>query len=173
VQNGSVMLRRAGCLLGLFFLATCREPQRHFNVLFVTLDTFRADRISAATPALSRLAREGVRFDAADSPVPLTLPAHASLLSGLLPLHHGLRNNGIGTFPANRDTLATMFSRAGYRSGGFVGSFILDHRFGLDRGFERYDDEIARDASDGSGTFEAERPAGEVIDRALSWFAPD
>jgi choline-sulfatase len=168
MQNGSVILRRAGCLLGLLLLATCREPQRR-NVLFITLDTFRADRISAATPALARLAREGVRFDAADSPVPLTLPAHASLLSGLLPLHHGLRNNGIGAFPANRDTLATMFSRAGYRTGAFVGSFILDHRFGLDRGFERYDDEIARDASDGSGTFEAERPAVEVIDRALGW----
>ena len=169
MQNGSVTLRRAGCLLGLILLTTCREPQRHFNVLFVTLDTFRADRINTATPALSRLAREGVHFDAADSPVPLTLPAHASLLSGLLPLHHGLRNNGIGTFPANRDTLATLFSRSGYRTGAFVGSFILDHRFGLDRGFERYDDEIARDSSDGGGTFEAERPAGVVIDRALSW----
>lgn len=169
MQNGSVILRRAGCVLGLFLLAACREPRRHFNVLFVTLDTFRADRISSATPALSRLAREGVRFDAADSPVPLTLPAHASLLSGLLPLHHGLRNNGFGTFPPNRDTLATLLSRAGYRTGAFVGSFILDHRFGLDRGFERYDDEIARDSSDGSGTFEAERPAGAVIDRALSW----
>jgi arylsulfatase A-like enzyme/Tfp pilus assembly protein PilF len=168
VQNGSVILRRAACILGLLFLTTCREPQRP-NVLFITLDTFRADRIGAATPALARLAREGVRFDAADSPVPLTLPAHASLLSGLLPLHHGLRNNGIGTFPANRDTLATIFSRAGYRTGAFVGSFILDHRFGLDRGFERYDDDIARDASDGSGTFEAERHAVEVIDRALSW----
>ncbi len=168
MQNGSVILRRAGCILGLLFLTTCRESQRP-NVLFITLDTFRADRIGAATPALARLAREGVRFDAADSPVPLTLPAHASLLSGLLPLHHGLRNNGIGTFPANRDTLATMFSRAGYRTGAFVGSFILDHRFGLDRGFERYDDDIARDASDGSGTFEAERHAVEVIDRALSW----
>lgn len=168
MQNGSVILRRAGFLLALLFLATCRETRRP-NVLFITLDTFRADRIGPATPALARLAREGVRFDAADSPVPLTLPAHASLLSGLLPLHHGLRNNGIGTFPANRDTLATMFNRAGYRTGGFVGSFILDHRFGLDRGFERYDDEIARDASDGSGTFEAERPAVEVIDRALGW----
>jgi len=170
VQNGFVIFRRAGCLLGLFLLAACRgEPQRHCNVLFITLDTFRADRISSATPALFRLSREGVRFDAADSPVPLTLPAHASLLSGLLPLHHGLRNNGIGTFPANRDTLATLFNRSGYRTGAFVGSFILDHRFGLDRGFERYDDEIARDSSDGSGTFEAERPAGVVIDRALSW----
>lgn len=170
MQNGAVFCRRAAVLVIVFLAATCREaPSRPLNVLFITLDTFRADRVGSGTPALSRLAAEGIRFDAADSPVPLTLPAHASLLSGLLPLHHGLRNNGIGAFPANRDTLATTFGRAGYRTGAFAGSFILDHRFGLDRGFDRYDDEIVRNVSDRSGTFEAERRGGEVVDRALAW----
>jgi len=160
---------RTAILLALL-AAACREtPRRPLNVLFLTIDTFRADRLGAATPALSRVAREGVRFDAADSPVPLTLPAHASLLSGLLPLHHGLRNNGIGVFPADRETLPVLFARGGYRTGAFVGSFILDHRFGLDRGFERYDDEIVRNVTDSSGTFDAERRGGEVIDRALTW----
>jgi arylsulfatase A-like enzyme/Flp pilus assembly protein TadD len=139
------------------------------NVLLITVDTFRADRVGARTPALSRLASEGVRFDAADSTVPLTLPSHATLLSGLLPLHHGVRNNGAGTFPADRDTLATLFARGGYRTGAFVGSFILDHRFGLARGFDRYDDEIRRSADESAGSFEAERRGGEVVDRALSW----
>jgi arylsulfatase A-like enzyme/Flp pilus assembly protein TadD len=148
----------------------CREaPRRPVNILLITIDTFRADRITAATPTLARLGREGVRFDAADSPVPLTLPAHASLLSGLWPLHHGLRNNGVGSFPTDRDTLATISARAGYRTGAFVGSFILDHRFGLDRGFERYDDEIVRNMADGGGTLDAERRGGEVVDRALAW----
>jgi arylsulfatase A-like enzyme/Tfp pilus assembly protein PilF len=154
----------------LFAGAGCREASRRpVNLLFITIDTFRADRIGAATPALARLGRESIRFDAADSPVPLTLPAHASLLSGLWPLHHGLRNNGVGSFPTGRDTLATVSARAGYRTGAFVGSFILDHRFGLDRGFERYDDEIERNMADGGGTFEAERRGAEVVDRALAW----
>jgi len=160
---------RTAILLALL-AAACREtPRRPLNVLFITIDTFRADRLGAVTPALNRVARDGVRFDAADSPVPLTLPAHASLLSGLLPLHHGLRNNGIGVFPADRETLPVLFANGGYRTGAFVGSFILDHRFGLDRGFERYDDEIVRNVTDSSGTFDAERRGGEVIDRALTW----
>jgi arylsulfatase A-like enzyme/Flp pilus assembly protein TadD len=167
----AVLRRGIALVLAVAFVSTtCRkEPPRPLNVLVITLDTFRADRIGSGTPALARLAGEGIRFGDADSPVPLTLPAHASLLSGLLPLHHGLRNNGIGAFPANRDTLATIFNRAGYRTGAFVGSFILDHRFGLDRGFDRYDDEIARGGNDSSGTFDAERRGGEVVDRALTW----
>ena len=174
MQNGLVFRRTATIVVVAFVSAlvsvTCRQtPRRPLNLLLITADTFRADRIGAATPALAQLGREGVRFDAADSPVPLTLPAHASLMSGLLPLHHGLRNNGIGSFPAGRDTLATVLARAGYRTGAFVGSFILDHRFGLDRGFERYDDEIVRNVTDSSGTFDAERRGGEVTDRALAW----
>ncbi|HEV7573068.1 MAG TPA: sulfatase-like hydrolase/transferase [Thermoanaerobaculia bacterium] len=172
MQNDAVF-RKPATILATFVLglliATCREtPRRPLNVLLITVDTFRADRVGSNTRTLAGLAREGVRFDAADSPVPLTLPAHASLMSGLLPLHHGLRNNGVGAFPAARQTLATAFGSS-YRTGAFVGSFILDHRFGLDRGFERYDDEIVRNVTDSSGTFEAERRGSEVVDRALAW----
>ena len=162
------MPRRLALLLSILILVSCRE-QAPRNVLLITLDTFRADRIGPRTPALARLASEGVRFESADSPVPLTLPAHATLLSALLPLHHGLRNNGTGVFPNDRATLATLLSARGYRTGAFVGSFILDHRFGLARGFERYDDDIARGAGESSGTFEAERRGGEVVDRGLAW----
>ncbi|MEA2162616.1 MAG: choline-sulfatase [Thermoanaerobaculia bacterium] len=170
MQNDAVLRHRAAfALCFALAAAACRESAPPPNVLLITLDTFRADRIGSNTPALASLAHDGAQFDAADSPVPLTLPAHASLLSALLPLHHGLRNNGVGSFPSSRETLATTFARAGYRTGAFVGSFILDHRFGLDRGFDRYDDEIARDASDASGTFEAERRGSEVVDRAVSW----
>ncbi|HEV7428875.1 MAG TPA: sulfatase-like hydrolase/transferase [Thermoanaerobaculia bacterium] len=170
MQNASV-LRKPAAILILALLATaCREtPRRPLNVLLITVDTFRADRLGHNTPALTALAREGIRFDSADSPVPLTLPAHASLMSGLLPLHHGLRNNGIGVFPAGHPTLAERFGSSNYRTGAFVGSFILDHRFGLDRGFERYDDEIVRNVTDSSGTFDAERRGSEVVDRALAW----
>ncbi len=144
------------------------------NLVLVTLDTVRADRLgaygyaAAETPALDRLAREGMRFDQAICAAPLTLPSHATILSGLTPPHHGLRNNGAGQFPQNRETLATRLSSDGYRTGAFVGSFVLDRRFGLARGFDVYDDEIERDPN-APGTLEAERPGSVVVDRALDW----
>jgi arylsulfatase A-like enzyme/Tfp pilus assembly protein PilF len=146
------------------------------NLLLVTLDTVRADHIgaygdkSAETPALDRLAKEGLQFERAESAVPLTLPSHATILSGLTPPHHGLRNNAAGRFPTDRETLATRLSAAGFSTGAFVGAFVLDHRFGLDPGFDVYDDEIERDpASTDSGNLEAERPGSAVVDRALAW----
>lgn len=148
------------------------------SLLLVTLDTVRADRLgpygyaAAETPWLDRLARDGVRFEQASAPVPLTLPSHASLLSGLLPPHHGLRNNGAGVFPGGTSTLATLLSGDGYRTGAFVGAFVLDRRFGLGRGFEVYDDEIPRDPTAGV-VLEAERPGREVVDRALAWLGQD
>ena len=162
-------IRRAAALLVILFLCGCRhEEARRYNVLLVTLDTFRADRLDAQTPNLERLASRAVRFENASSPVPLTLPAHASILSATLPLHHGLRNNGAGSFPTDRETLAALFHGAGYRTGAFVSSFVLDHRFGLDRGFDRYDDEVSRDPGNAS-TYDAERRGGDTVDRAVDW----
>ncbi|HEX7191381.1 MAG TPA: sulfatase-like hydrolase/transferase [Thermoanaerobaculia bacterium] len=157
----------AFCLLPFAF--ACARERTRPNVLLITLDTFRADRIGANTPNLQKLATESVRFTNADSPVPLTLPAHCSILSGVLPLHHGVRNNGANPFPADRETLATAFATAGYRTGAFVSSFVLDHRFGLQRGFDRYDDEIPRDATAEANTLEAERRGDVTVDRALAW----
>jgi arylsulfatase A-like enzyme/Tfp pilus assembly protein PilF len=150
-------------------LTTCAKRSSHPNILLITLDTFRADRIGANTPNLRKLAAESVLFTNADSPVPLTLPVHCSILSGVLPLHHGVRNNGLNPFPSDRDTLATTFAAAGYRTGAFVSSFVLDHRFGLQRGFDRYDDEIPRDATAEANTLEAERRGDVTVDRALAW----
>lgn len=109
-----------------------------------------------------------MEFAQAESAVPLTLPSHATILSGLLPLHHGLRNNGAGSFPNGRPTLATMFSAASYRTGAFISAFVLDHRFGLNRGFDVYDDAIARDPN-ATSQYEAERRGGDTVDRALAW----
>src|SRR5581483_991751 len=146
---------------------------RGYDVLLVTLDTLRADHLGcygdahAETPNLDRLAKTGLRFEQAQSAVPLTLPSHATILSGLLPPRHGLRDNGRGALPADVETLATRLARAGYRTGAFVGAFVLDHRYGLARGFARYDDDIPR-----IGTrLEAERPGSVVVDRALDWLA--
>jgi choline-sulfatase len=174
--NSSLKLLAAATFLFLSFTSCSRESGEGLpsGLVLVTLDTVRADHLgaygsrAAVTPALDRLAREGVRFAQASSQVPLTLPSHATILSGLLPPHHGLRNNGAGTFPEGPATLATLLSGAGFRTAAFVGSFVLDHRFGLGRGFGVYDDEIIRDP--GAGTaLEAERPGREVMDRALAW----
>jgi choline-sulfatase len=153
----------------LLLLVSCTNKEEpKLNVLLITLDTFRADRVGAKTPNLARLAAEGIRFENAQSAVPLTLPAHATILSGLLPLHHGLRNNGAGVFPEGKETVATVLAGSGYRTAAFVGAFVLDRRFGLDRGFEIYDDEIARDPNS-DVTLEAERRASDVVDRAVAW----
>jgi arylsulfatase A-like enzyme/Flp pilus assembly protein TadD len=174
----SIAAALAFSLIGLFCArqrngAKASRPQ---NLLLITLDTVRADHIGiygykpAETPALDRLAKQGLRFEHALSAVPLTLPSHATILSGLTPPHHGLRNNAAGRFPVDRETLATQLSAAGYRTGAFVGSFVLDHRFGLARGFDVYDDEIERDpAASDLGGLEAERPGSVVVDRALAW----
>jgi choline-sulfatase len=147
---------------------------RPLNLVLVTLDTVRADHLgcygdaAAETPHLDALARDGVRFAHASSPVPLTLPSHTTILTGLLPPHHGLRQNGAAALGAGTPTLATVLSGAGYRTGAFVGAFVLDHRFGLGRDFEIYDDEIER-PTNASWLLEAQRPGDQVVERALIW----
>jgi choline-sulfatase len=158
-------------------LASCARPRptgsaAGFNLLLVTVDTVRADRIRAygydqiETPNLDRLAAQGVRFAQAESPVPLTLPAHASILSGLLPPRHGVRNNGAERFPEAPPTLASHLSASGFRTGAFIGAFVLDRRFGLARGFDHYDDDIPRERA---ADLDAERPGRVVVDRTLAW----
>ena len=145
------------------------------NLLLVTIDTCRADRLGAyggptsATPNLDRLAREGTRFAAAWSAAPLTLPAHATILTGLLPPRHGVRLNGAAALPSTTPTLAHHLRRSGYRTAAFVAAFVLDRRFGLADGCDRYDDEIA--AARTQAGLEAERPGREVVERALAWLA--
>ncbi len=123
-------------------------PRARHHILLVTLDTMRADHLgsygyaSARTRHLDRLASEGVRFDQAISPAPLTLPAHATLFTGLYPFEHGVRNNGNFYLAERFDTLAARLKQEGYRTGAFVSSFILDRRYGLARGFDVYDDRL-------------------------------
>jgi arylsulfatase A-like enzyme/cytochrome c-type biogenesis protein CcmH/NrfG len=125
-------------------------PRDRPNVLFVTIDTLRADRVGcyghadAVTPTLDALAARGVRFATAIAHVPLTGPSHASLLTGRTPLGHGFRDNGGYVLPAQVRTAAEDFRQAGYRTAAFVSAFPLDRRFGFDRGFEVYDDHLPK-----------------------------
>ena len=144
------------------------------NVLLVTLDTTRADRLGcygyrgANTARLDRLAAEGVRFENAFADAPITLPSHASLLTGLYPFEHGVRNNGNFYLPERFETLATVLRKRGYRTAAFVSSFVLDRRYGLARGFESYDDRMEDAAALGSSR-EAERRGDRTALACTRW----
>ena len=105
------------------------------NVLLVTIDTLRADRVGRGlTPNLDALARRGAMYQNVRTTVPLTLPAHVSIMTGQPPYAHGVRENGV-VFDRKTPTLARRFRDAGYRTAAFVGAYVLNRRFGLDEGF--------------------------------------
>src|SRR5450432_2468380 len=118
------------------------------DVLLITIDTLRADAVGAfgattgATPLLDAVAARGVVFRQAHAHNVVTLPSHANILSGRLPFQHGVRDNAGFRFPRDTPTLATRLKAAGYRTGAFVSAFTLDSRFGLDQGFDVYDDQL-------------------------------
>ena len=145
-------------------------PVRH--VVLITIDTLRADRVGAyggpaRTPAIDALARDGARFDRAYATAPITLTSHASLMTGRYPPGHGGRHNGM-RITLEPETLAERFARNGFATGGFVGAFPLDRRFGLIKGFQAYGDQMPRDAR---GRVTNERPGRAVVDEALAWVA--
>lgn len=162
--------------LGWVAIRCWMSRDRPASVLLITLDTTRADRLGcygydrAATPALDALAREGIRFTRAYSHVPLTLPSHATLFTGLLPPEHGLRDNGRGGLNPAIPTLAESFRAHGFRTAAFVASFTVDKRFGLNRGFDVYDDRM-KPAAKADELLEMENTADVVSDRALAWLA--
>src|SRR4029077_7830822 len=117
---------------------------------------------------LDQLASSGIRFTRAYSAVPLTLPSHASILTAVSPPGPGLAANGLFRLGPALPTLATVLKDAGYRTGAFVGAFVLDARFGLNRGFDVYDDRYGEKPV-GDATEGAERRAEEVIKPATAW----
>ena len=148
-------------------------PATRPNVLLITLDTTRADRIGsygyrgASTPHLDRLAAAGVRFDRALSPAPLTLPAHASLMTGREPYAHGVRNNGYFVLPEDASTLAESFTAAGYDTAAFVSAFVVERQAGLAQGFAHYDD--ALDRADMEMSLDVERRGDRTVAAAARW----
>ncbi len=151
-------------------------PQPPSNVLLITLDTLRADRLGsygyadAQTPHLDALAARGLRFEQATSVMPLTLPAHSSLMTGTYPAYHGVRDNGGFYLGDEARTLAEILRDAGYRTGGFVGAFVLDSRWGIAQGFDRFfDDFDLTEFDDAMGMDAIQRPASIVADQALDW----
>jgi arylsulfatase A-like enzyme/tetratricopeptide (TPR) repeat protein len=174
--------------LALALAATCAvvgcgggppSPPERPNLVLVTLDTVRADRIGcygyglASTPGIDRLARDGVVAEQAVAVAPLTLPSHASLLTGLAPPRHGVHDNADYRLPASETTLAEHLARLGYRTAASVGAAVLSSRLGIAQGFESYGEpriaEAGRPTGGGVGFVEiAERGAKSVTDDALA-----
>jgi arylsulfatase A-like enzyme/thioredoxin-like negative regulator of GroEL len=145
------------------------------NVLLITVDTLRADHLAAygyrslETPSFDRLAHEGVTFRSAYAAVPLTLPSHATLMTGLLPSTHGVRDNGAGSLEASRQTVATTLKGRGYRTAAFVSAFVLDRRWGLSTGFEEYFDGFQVGLADLSAMARVQRTGGVTWAAARGW----
>lgn len=142
------------------------------GVVVITLDTTRADRLSpygymnVSLPSLERLATEGVVFDQATSVAPLTLPAHTSLFTGVLPQNHGVRDNADHALAETETTLAETLRARGFRTGAFIGSVVLNPDRGLKQGFEHY---AGVPLSDARTPETRQRRANDVIDDALKW----
>ena len=149
------------------------------NILLITLDTTRADRIgaygykTAVTPNLDRLAANGALFEQCITPSAFTLPSHSSIMTGLYPPAHGVRINGDAALGDQHDMLAERLKRRGYRTGAFVGAFVLDGRWGLSQGFDHYDDRFHIGPEQKLDLARVQRPANQVVDAALQWIQED
>lgn len=150
-------------------------PRDRLNLVIVTLDTTRADRIGAygarevETPVVDGLAREGVLFEQAVSVAPLTLPAHSSMFTGTFPPEHGVRDNGGFFLGPEQVTLAEILEGRGYRTGAFVGAYVLDSKWGIDQGFDTYFDDFDLSRTRAVSLSGIQRPGNEVVDKALPW----
>lgn len=193
-------MKRALSVLFLLLLVTsCRgtdhvsdgrrssSDQRPWNVLLLTIDTLRADHLgcyghqSAKTPVLDRLAAEGFLFELNTSSNPITQPSHSTILTGVYPMVHGVRDNTLFHLAPEQTTIAEMLRDAGWATGAAVGGFPLTREFGTAQGFDHYDDDLKANKLDHRGrparpqfaTWYDERPAGHVNDAILPWLRQD
>jgi arylsulfatase A-like enzyme len=165
------------CLAAALLLPELSGPAsiavaRPRNLLLITLDTMRADRLPAygftgvLTPALDRIAAEGAVFEETFAAVPLTLPSHASLFTGIYPPRHGVRDNAGAPLSNEFTTLAELLRERRLGTAAFVASSVLAPRRGLEQGFDLYS---AGEPARCSGAPPARRRAAEVVDEAMSW----
>jgi arylsulfatase A-like enzyme/Tfp pilus assembly protein PilF len=174
-------------LLGTGALSCADSPDSR-GILLITIDTCRADRLgcygakNVETPALDDLAKRGSVFLQATAPAPLTLPSHCTMLTGLYPDRHSVRDNGEARLPEEARTLAEVLRENGWATAAFVSAFPLSSEFGCDQGFETYDDALRSNASgkspaqdsedDALRLFYDERVAKDVTDASLEWLRP-
>lgn len=148
----------------------------NLNVLFITLDTTRADHIGcygytqAQTPNIDRLAAEGILFQNATAQAPLTLPSHSSIFTGSYPFYHGVRDNGGFYLEKEHITLAETLKEEGWLTSAFIAAFVLDSRWGLDQGFDHYYDNFDFAKYKKISLASVQREGGEVIQAFFEWF---
>ena len=159
----STVLLRLACSALLSLTCSAATP-----VILISVNTLRADHLGRNTPHIDALAKNGTVFSQATTPYPLTLPAHTALLTSTYPFANGVLDNGI---PLNSSalTLATVFKKAGYRTSAFIGSFVLDRRFGLSRDFDVYDGPLDVHNNLSAGQTERKRPGEQVAEAAKHW----
>ena len=180
VAGTAVLL--AGSAAAVYFLLLAGPPSfarlrqgRDFNVIVITLDTTRADRLPCygrqdlATPTLDAFAARGVRFEKCYAQTPLTLPSHTTLMTGTLPLFHGIRDNGGFFVPEKLTTMAELFKDRGYETAAFIAAFVLDSKWGLNQGFDTYYDKFDMSKFKRISLGTVQRPANEILDQALPW----
>src|SRR5438105_1770725 len=149
-------------------------PFRDAPVILISIDTLRADRLplygysTGSTPTLDALGRTAFVFDDVYSHCPLTLPSHASLLTGMLPFHHGVRDNIGYSLRASERTLAGRFKAAGYATGAAVSAFVLRHQTGIASGFDFFDDRIEV-AGTGESLSDTQRDGAVTVNALAAW----
>lgn len=171
-----ILIAAAAMTAVLCFPVGCRKNKINrgrANVIIITMDTTRADHIGAygynyiRTPNIDSLASEGVLFENAYSVVPLTLPSHTSIMTGLYPPAHGVRDNNRFSVPEEVTTLAELLKQKGYQTGAIIAAFVLDRAFGLSQGFDVYDDSGLNKSTENQ--IVPERKADVVTNHAIAW----
>jgi len=166
----------------LSILISCGESKPKFNVVIVTFDTTRADHIGVYnnenyTPTLNQLAKDSVVYEKAVAPIPITLPSHSTIMTGKVPFVHGVRDNGLFNLAQEQNTLAEILKQNGYKTGAAIGSFPLTSQFGINQGFDFFNDHITQNREDMFGEFSEskshlffdERKASQVNDAIMPW----
>jgi len=169
---------RTGLLLSCWVLLSCSlgGSRQGPNILLITIDTLREDRLGcygdplARTPHLDRLAREGILLSSAQTAVPVTLPSHTTLFTGLYPASHAARYNGL-TVSSEPGTLAEALREKGYETAGFVASLVLSHSHGIARGFDVYEDEWEPEEAKDLVFNAWQRDGERVASHFLQWFS--
>jgi len=184
-----VVLLLAGAVLGVgigYLISSAPQPHVDPNptrsktagggeithVVLISIDTCRADRLGcygyrkAATPHIDAVAAAGTLFENVVSPVPMTLPAHSSMLTGTIPPYHGVHTNLGYRLGKSNVTLSELLKEHGFATGAVIASFVMDSQFGINQGFDTYDDQFV---NAGRNTEIAERRGGEVSRQAAEW----
>lgn len=179
----AVLVLTAAAVLTFFILRPQKttfsslKKKREFNYILISVDTLRADRVGCygfqgvETPVMDMFASRGVLFENCMAHTPLTLPSHTSLLTGTLPLFHGVRDNGGFLVPQELETLAEVFKQNNYSTSAFVAAYVLDSKWGLDQGFDTYFDQFDLSKYKSISLGNVQRRGDEVIDEALTWLS--